>query len=156
MLNKKYLPTKKNGYKPPKLEDERLKYVSIGCGNCEECLKKKSREWQVRLLEEIKQDKSGKFITLTFEDNELINLIEKVGFNESNAVAGYAVRHFLERWRKTEKTSVKHWLITELGQNNTERIHCPPSLKLFAYSLLSGFVSWNTTAPPLFNTSQAL
>ena len=117
------MPTKKNGYKPPKLEDERLKYVSIGCGNCEECLKQKSREWQIRLLEEIKNDNTGKFVTLTFEDKHLIEISEKIGFSESNAVAGYAVRHFLENWRKTEKKSVKHWLITELGQNNTERIH---------------------------------
>jgi hypothetical protein len=123
LLNKKYLPTKKNNYHPPILEDERLKYVSVGCGNCEECLKKKSREWQVRLLEEIKNDTTGKFVTLTFTNESLIYLKEKIKFAESNAVAGHAVRLFLERWRKNEKKSIKHWLITELGQNNTERIH---------------------------------
>ena len=26
-------------------------------------------------------------------------------------------------WRSKHKKSVKHWLVTELGQNNTERIH---------------------------------
>ena len=34
-----------------------------------------------------------------------------------------AVRRFLERWRKKYKKSVKHWLVTELGHNGTERIH---------------------------------
>lgn len=29
----------------------------------------------------------------------------------------------LERWRKTHKTSLKHWFITELGHEGTERIH---------------------------------
>ena len=34
-----------------------------------------------------------------------------------------AVRRFLERWRKKYKKSVKHWLVTELGHQGTERIH---------------------------------
>ena len=40
-----------------------------------------------------------------------------------NEIASLAVRRFLERWRKKYKKSVKHWLITELGHNGTERIH---------------------------------
>lgn len=42
---------------------------------------------------------------------------------EANAIAGYAVRHFLERWRKHYKKTLRHWLITELGHTGTERIH---------------------------------
>ena len=42
---------------------------------------------------------------------------------ESNAIATKAVRRWLERYRKKNKKSFKHWLITELGHNNTERIH---------------------------------
>ena len=34
-----------------------------------------------------------------------------------------AVRRFLERWRKKYKKSVRHWLITELGHNGTNRVH---------------------------------
>lgn len=40
-----------------------------------------------------------------------------------NAIATKGVRLFLERYRKKYKKSIKHWLITELGENNTERIH---------------------------------
>ena len=40
-----------------------------------------------------------------------------------NAIATYAVRHFLERWRKKYKKSVKHWLITEIGGHGSENIH---------------------------------
>ena len=36
--------------------------------------KKKRREWQVRLQEEIRQDKRGKFVTLSFSDESLIKL----------------------------------------------------------------------------------
>ena len=79
-------------------------------------------------MEEIKHDKTGKFITLTFTEGNLIKLENETGNNPNNyirynAVATLAVRRFLERWRKKYKKSVKHWLITELGQNETERIH---------------------------------
>ena len=40
-----------------------------------------------------------------------------------NEIATLACRRFLERWRKKHKTSVKHWLVTELGHEGTERIH---------------------------------
>ena len=40
-----------------------------------------------------------------------------------NELATLAVRRFLERWRKKHKISVKHWLVTELGHEGTERIH---------------------------------
>jgi hypothetical protein len=45
------------------------------------------------------------------------------GYELDNAVVKKAVRRFLERWRKVNKKSVKHWLVTELGQKKTERIH---------------------------------
>ena len=121
--NPKYLPNKKNKNNPPKITDERVKYVPVGCGNCMECRKQKKREWQIRMNEEIKHDRTGKFITLTFSNEELDKLIQETGIQESNAVATIAVRRFLERWRKKYKKSVKHFLITELGHNGTERIH---------------------------------
>ena len=73
--------------------------------------------------EEIKHDRTGKFITLTFSNEELDKQIQETGIQESNAVATIAVRRFLERWRKKYKKSVKHFLITELGHSGTERIH---------------------------------
>ena len=122
ILNPKYLPSKKNGYNPPVCMDFRVKYVPVGCGVCMECRKQKSRQWQVRLNEELKVNK-GYFVTLTFTNEALENLCNKLDCNESNAVAGKAVRLFLERWRKKHKKSIRHWLITELGHQNTERIH---------------------------------
>ena len=122
MLNPKYLPSKKNGYNPPVCMDFRVKYVPVGCGKCFECRKQKSRQWQVRLNEELKQNR-GYFVTLTFTNESLIKLCNQLNYNESNAVAGKAVRLFLERWRKKYKKSIRHWFITELGHENTERIH---------------------------------
>ena len=74
-------------------------------------------------------DHSGKFITFTFSNESLINLENDLGHNTmnaydiDNAIATLSTRRFLERWRKKYKKSVKHWFVTELGGNNTERIH---------------------------------
>lgn len=121
--NPRYRANKSNNYTPPACDDKRKLYVSIGCGNCIECRKQKQREWQVRLAEEIKHNHTGKFITLTFSEEELTKLEKETKENEANIVAGIAIRRFLERWRKEHKKSVKHWLVTELGHTGTERIH---------------------------------
>lgn len=123
MKNPRYLPNKKNNNRPPKCTDFRLKYVSVGCGNCIECRLQKAHEWQIRLMEEIKCHKYNYFITLTFDNKNLKELCKETEQKECNAIATIAVRRFLERWRKKHKKSIKHWLITELGHNGTERIH---------------------------------
>lgn len=123
LKNPKYQQNIKNGGVIPDMQDIRVRYVPVACGNCIECRKAKAREWQVRLNEELKQTKYPYFITLTFEANNLKLLCKKYGIKESNAVAGKAVRMFLERVRKEYKKSIKHWLITELGQDKSERIH---------------------------------
>lgn len=128
--NRKYTVTKKNGGNIPPVTDERVKFVPIGCQNCIECRKAKAREWQIRLLEDLKEHKNGKFITLTFSDTAIKELTEAVkkdkiseGYDLDNDIATIGVRRFMERWRKEHKKSVRHWLITELGHNGTENIH---------------------------------
>lgn len=124
--NKKYTYNKKNKGNIPELKDDRCMYVPVGCGKCIECMKQKKRAWQVRLLEELKQDRNALFVTLTFSNesiHELYKLIIIKNLFWENEIATLAVRRFLERWRKEHKKSVKHLLITELGHENTERIH---------------------------------
>lgn len=128
--NPKYKPNKKNGGKPPFAYDIRVMWVPIGCGECMECMKKKAREWQIRLQEEIRENKNGKFITLTFNDESLEELKKVLISNGEtmpekweNEVARIATRRFLERWRKKYKKSIRHWMCTELGHTGTERIH---------------------------------
>ena len=123
VINRKYSGTLKNGGNPPPLLDERVKYVPVGCGHCMECMKKKSREWKIRLNEEYKVTKFHYYITLTFSNEHLLKLCNEMNLKECNAIAGKAVRRFLERWRKKYKKSLRHWLVTELGHENTERIH---------------------------------
>lgn len=140
--NKKYTANKKNKGKIPQMTDQRVQFVPVGCGKCMECRKKKGREWAVRLGEEIRTNKNGKFITFSFSNESLKELSKAIdkneekinklttkasngltGYNRDNEIATIGTRRFLERWRKKYKKSVKHWFITELGQNSTERIH---------------------------------
>ena len=121
--NPKYKSNKKNKGIVPDVKDERVLWVPVGCGKCIECRNQKKRNWQIRLHEEIKSDNTGKFVTLTFRNDSLESLSKELNLSENNAIATIAVRRFLERWRKEFKKSVKHWLITEMGHENTERIH---------------------------------
>lgn len=129
IINPKYRPNKKNGGIPPKPKDKRVMMVPIGCGHCIECKRQKSNEWKVRLSEELKKNKDMYFVTLTFSEDNLKKL-EKITTEEKdgeiateNEIATKAVRLFCERWRKKYEKSVKHWLITELGHDKTERLH---------------------------------
>ncbi|AXH74911.1 MAG: replication initiator protein [Microviridae sp.] len=113
-----------------------------------ECKKQRANNWRIRLMEEIRHNKDGKFVTMTFTDEELIKLeyeihkknkknlgqLNKItkkntkyipvnGYDLDNEIATLAVRRFLERYRKQHGTSIKHWLVTELGQESTERLH---------------------------------
>jgi hypothetical protein len=136
--NRKYIANKKNGGVIPPVYDNRVLMVPVGCQKCIECKKQKSRAWSVRLQEEIRNSKNGKFVTLSFSDESLYKLYDDIitqdkknnittlefsNYEMQNRIATLAVRRFLERWRKEFKTSVKHWLVTELGQTKTERIH---------------------------------
>lgn len=122
IYNKKYKPNKKNGGVPPIAKDGRLLYVNVPCGKCWECMKRKASQWRIRLEQEHKNNKNAIFVTLTLSDESLQKLDNNLGL-EPNDIATIAVRRFLERHRKETSISIKHWLTTELGQNETERLH---------------------------------
>lgn len=92
-----------------------------------ECRKQKAREWQVRLLEDVRHNKNGKFVTLTFSNQSIRELAMEIkglqGYDLDNEIATLATRRFLERWRKKYKKSLRHWLVTELGHEGTEHLH---------------------------------
>ena len=125
--NRKYGITKKNGGNVPEVKDRRVLIVPVGCGKCVECRKQKARQWQVRLQEDIRVNKNAKFVTLTFSERELNKIEGEIkelnGYNRDNEVCRIAVRKWTERWRKKYKKTIRHWLITELGSKNTERVH---------------------------------
>lgn len=119
--NPKYKANKKNGGRAPFAKDKRLLYVPIGCGECIECRKQKANAWRVRLAEELRKNPQAKFVTLTFNEEYLSSFKEIT--TDENEIAAMAIRKFLERWRKEYRHSLRHWFVTEKGQENTERIH---------------------------------
>lgn len=126
--NKKYESNQKNGGIIPKYKDARVLLVPIGCGKCIECKKQKANNWKIRLLEDVKYNTNGVFVTLTFNNIELSKLDNEIpkeiqGYARDNAICTLAVKRFRERWRKRTGKSPRHWLITELGHTGTERIH---------------------------------
>ena len=125
--NPKYRPNKKNNGVVPEMRDNRVRYVPVSCGVCFECMKQKANGWKIRLAEEIRDNPRGKFVTLTFTEEALVKLGKKIkgleGYALENEIATRAVRFFTERWRKKFKKAPRHWLITELGHEGTERIH---------------------------------
>lgn len=76
--NKKYSPNKKNGGVVPICKDMRCMVVPVGCGVCLECRKMKAREWQVRLLEDVRHNQNGVFVTLTFSNESIKYIAKKV------------------------------------------------------------------------------
>lgn len=138
LINQKYQPNKKNKGIAPTLADYRLQTIETGCGWCEECRREISNFWRIRLYEEIKANKENiNFVTLSFSpaaikelENEMyeneyrgIKQSKKRKLTDVNLLAGYAIRKFTERWRKKHKKAPRHWLISELGHESSERIH---------------------------------
>ncbi len=123
IINRKYRSTKKNGGNIPPCQDERVKYVPIGCGRCIECRKQKAQEWKVRLNEEIRANVNAHFVTFTFSEESLRKLCEELKTEDADIISTIAIRRFTERWRKKFKKAPKHFLINELGHTNTERLH---------------------------------
>lgn len=139
--NPKYKPNNKNGGLVPPVYDKRALMVATGCGKCMECRRQKARGWQIRLLEDIKEHRNGIFTTLTFNTKALIHLKWDVenytyidgkrikmkriveGYELDNAICTRAMRKFNERWRRKYKKAIRHWMVTELGHENTEHIH---------------------------------
>lgn len=114
--NKKYVANKKNRGNPPECKDKRTLYVPVSCGKCIECRKRKQREWCIRLSEEIRTKKAW-FITLTI-DNQSFEKERQEKDEDFNETATRMHRKMLERIRKKNGKSIKHWAITELGGDN--------------------------------------
>ena len=80
------------------------------------------------MAQELECNKNALFVTLTFSRKNLYNLSKELygrypsNYTEENDICRLATRRWLERIRKKTKKSVKHWLITEKGEDY-DRIH---------------------------------
>lgn len=124
--NPRYKPNSKNGGFPDIPSDPRLAYLNVPCGKCIGCKKRKANDWRFRLWKEWQSHDPRRchFVTFTFDDEHLESLRSELSEykNSDNDVCRLAVRRFLERYRKYYGKSLRHWFITELGEE-TGRIH---------------------------------
>lgn len=73
-------------------------------------------------MEEVKSNpRNAIFATLTFSEESLKKL--EYDEKEPNKAPQKAISLFRKRWWKKHGTPLKHWLITEMGHDNTRRIH---------------------------------
>lgn len=123
ILNRRFLPNKKNHGRPPVCPDERFREVEIECGYCFECRKKKRNEWRIRNYEQLKDTPTAVFFTGTVSPERYEYIKNKYNLDNDNAIITKIHRLFLERIRKEYGKSIKHWSVTEKGHTNTRRIH---------------------------------
>ena len=98
ITNPKYLPNKKNNYKPPACKDRRLLYVPVKCGKCMECRKQNQSQWIVRLSEEIRKNPDkATFWTLTISNEEYEKLKSDSKKKDRDSICKLAVKRMLER-----------------------------------------------------------
>lgn len=90
-------------------------HLVVPCGRCSECRRKRGSSWRTRLIHETLYGghKNALFVTLT---------INPENYDRFKDDPRRAVRLFLERYRHYYRRSVKHWLVTELGEKNG-RLH---------------------------------
>lgn len=132
--NTRYKGNKKNGGNPPPLPldkngkpDKRVMMVPRQCNKCMECMKKKSRDWKVRLEKELEKGEKAMFVNLTFSEESYAKLAisfpKLKGYDLDNAIAKKAVREFNERYRYYHKKALRHFIVSELGSGKTEHLH---------------------------------
>ena len=110
--NKRFVPTKKNGYKPPVCTDERLRYIEVECGYCFECRKRKRNAWRVRNFEQLRETPTAIFFTGTVSPERYDYIKNKYNLKTDNEIITKIHRLFLERIRKETGKSMKHWCVS--------------------------------------------
>lgn len=95
--------------------------IPVDCGVCVNCVNKYKSAWNFRLEQEfkymsLKELQRVYYVTLTMAPE---------WYSESRSHLSLLVRRFLERYRKKFKKSIRHFLITERGEdeNGEHRIH---------------------------------
>lgn len=93
-------------------------FLDVPCGKCINCLRSRFTMWRTRLLYEFyymssDQRANSYFVTLT---------IKPEYYPAIRADPAKYIRRFLDRIRKKVGTSVRHFIITEFG-DQTQRLH---------------------------------
>lgn len=85
--------------------------VSVPCGKCPICLKKRAMDWCFRLEHENRVSKSSCFITLTYEQPPLTE-------NGIPTLCRSDLTNFIKRLRKSTHEKLKYYAVGEYGTKN--------------------------------------
>lgn len=93
-------------------------YLDVDCGRCINCFKKYMSAWRFRLIHEFlglskEELNRSYYVTLT---------IEPKYYTENRVILKKMVRRFLERVRKKYGSSIRHFFVTERGED-FNRLH---------------------------------
>jgi len=125
--NPKYRPNKKNKGRVPYCKDKRMLYITVPCGVCKECVKRKQSEWIARISYELKspkrKDEKPYFVTMTFDDEH----IAEIGADKAENVTTDQFKEVIKAWQKRYyklcKRTPRHWIVNEWGEDCSHRIH---------------------------------
>lgn len=123
----------------------------VPCGKCVNCFQNRRASWTIRMLEELKDARTSKFVTITYNDNT-IPLIEVDGkiykTLDKEAIRAYLKRLKIkvDRWydsrgddslEKALRRPVKYFLVGEYGPKTFR-----PHYHVIFYNLPKNFNKW--------------
>lgn len=123
---------------------DKTRYISVPCGKCPDCRKKRAMEWSFRLTQEQRESYTGMFLTLTYRDEDLVYSVAakepELHFEHTQAFikrlrrkASYMYkkknqpdfrkygRHaqvFEQRFQEMEGSKIRYYLVGEYGTQN--------------------------------------
>lgn len=92
--------------------------IVVDCGQCLHCLRRRASGWRLRLLDEFSyasRQEQSKCLFCTFT-------VRPEFYDDFVRTPELFVRRFFDRVRKFRGHSLKHWFVTERG-DNTDRLH---------------------------------
>lgn len=83
--------------------------ITVPCGKCSFCRKRRRDDWTIRLTEEMKDHHDAIFLTLTYNDENLIYADELPTLYKPD------IQNFLKRLRKRLNFNIRYYAVGEYG-----------------------------------------
>lgn len=96
-------------------------WVTVGCGKCDDCKRRYQNDWSIRLANECDCWENVWFITLTYRDECVPYVVDKLTGEVHNSVCKEHVQRWLKKFRINylrlhgEIVHLKYWLTSEYG-----------------------------------------
>ena len=114
-----------------KLEESGSEFQVIPCGVCDECYKKRVKEWSIRILNETKYHKENYFITLTYDNAHL----PKNHSLDKNRIQTFFKSLKKALSRKFKDIKIKYYCVGEYGEGKGEREYLNPHYHFIGFNV---------------------